>query len=613
MLNSRSALSNRFGLPSEDAGVTLAVANHELGKPILYINETAQLNFAIWNNSQSDLVLQSGDEPSTLTVFLPRTYFTTAQRGEMKINVTNWRFTNSPSDGALMLTYTGPDQARWQAGTNISFSVTNVLSTASADAKNLQVNFENIADTPAFLQATLSLINKPAGKPKLTDTLQVSLDNQGTVFVSKRNGDLIDALPNTLLLNIKNSGSAPLYRGQTPWKGDPKVSVSFVYGSTSGALAPDKDKDNPQLDSAWNILVSLSVAQVQWGFTQPDRKGDTPNPEWTLYPSNKQILGIGDEANVTFAFAPIVSFTIVGHTQMTLVFSGFMQDENTPYEPAVFVLDINKQIPPPTRGLLNFASIDPLVFIQKERKATDIELRWGMFDVAKIQLLSSFPGSAPYIKKYPVDAVPSTYPLGYDNYKFSVPAISNSTPIFFTLQSYDGLGGFLNSLQFTVFVDLAIFVDPRDGEVYPIIQVGTQLWLAANLRYKKLGMYYNNDPKYEDPYGRLYTGDELSNQPAGWRVPTSNDWMRLFTYVKDPYPALIAGGSTGFNAQLGGNYTPGNAPEFQGLRIRGYYWTSSPKNAEQTNLISFSSETQSVGFPAFYNTSAASIRLVKDI
>ncbi|MBV9762795.1 MAG: hypothetical protein JO340_19710 [Acidobacteriaceae bacterium] len=619
MWNSRSAVDNRFPMALEETGVTLAVVNHQLGKPILYIGETAQLDFAIWNNSTSDLILQSGDEPSTLLVFLPRTYFTTAQRGDMRIALANWTFANSPAEGSLTLTYTGPDAARWKAGAAISFSVTNVLSTASPDAKNLQVNFDNIQDTPGFLQTTLPLISKPAGKPKLTDTLQVSLDNQGIVFVSTRNNELVDALPNTLLLNIKNSGSAPLYRGQETWKGDPKVSVTFVYGSTSGALAPDNDKDHPELGSAWKIVASLPVAQVPWGFDQPNPK-ESADPEWTLYPAptNKEILGVGDQANVTFAFAPIISFTSVGHTQMTLVFSGFMQDENTPYEEAVFVLDINKQNPPPTRGLLNFSSLDPLIRIKKEKQAADIMLSWGMFDVAAIQLVSSYPGAEPYNKTYPIDAVPSTYPLGYDNFKFSVPAISNSTPIFFTLQSYDGLGGFLNSLQFTVFIDLAIFVDPRDGTVYPVIQVGTQLWLAANLRYKNLGMYYNNMSKYDIPYGRLYTGNELAHQPAGWRVPTSDDWKRLFDSVKASndkqlYAALIDGGRARFNAQLGGNYTPGNSPEFQGLALRGYYWTSSPKSSDSTYVITFSSLTESISSITFENSSAASIRLVKDI
>ena len=625
MSNKRPVLTNRFALASEQAGLTLTVVNKQLNKPTLYIDETAQLDFALWNNSQTDLILQSGDEPSTLSTFLPRTFFTTAQRGDMKISLADWAFVNSPADGALTLTYTGADGTPWKAGTRINFSVTNVLSTASPDAKNLNVNFDNIYDTPPFLQASLALITKPAGKPKLADTLQISLDNQGVIFVSSRNGELVDALPNTLVLNIKNSGSKPLYQSEATWKGDPKVAVTFVYGSTSGALAPDDDKDNPELGSAWNILASLPVAQVQWGFTQPNRKGDASDPEWTLYPvpSNKQILGLGDQANVTFAFAPIVSFTSTGHTQMTLVFSGFRQDENTEYEPAVFVLDINKQDPPPTRGLLNFSSIDPLVVIDKPKEATDLLLSWGMFDVASIQLLCSYPGAAPYIKKYPIDAVPSTYPLGYDNYKFSIPAISNSTPIFFTLQSYDGLGGFLNSLQFTIFLDLAFFVDPRDGTVYPVIQVGRQLWLAANLKYKS-GIFYNENPKYDDPYGRLYTAAQLDPQPEGWRVPTNNDWLSLFLAQKvmddhELYKALIAGGTSGFNARLGGYYDPGPPVQvFQGLGVRGYYWSSTPKNKNEMYCVKFSTESGQgrVTIPpavSLDNSFAASIRLVKDI
>src|ERR1700761_4730777 len=112
MSSKRAVLTNRFALAAREAGVPLNAVNRQLSKAIIYVNETAQLDFAIWNNSQSDLILQSADEPSTLTTFLPRTFFTTAQRGDMKISLTNWSFGNSPSDGALTLTYTGPDGAR---------------------------------------------------------------------------------------------------------------------------------------------------------------------------------------------------------------------------------------------------------------------------------------------------------------------------------------------------------------------------------------------------------------------------------------------------------------------------------------------------------------------
>ena len=45
-------------------------------------------------------------------------------------------------------------------------------------------------------------------------------------------------LVNQLVLTLKNVGETPLATGPT-LSGTPQVVVSFVYGNTSGALAPD--------------------------------------------------------------------------------------------------------------------------------------------------------------------------------------------------------------------------------------------------------------------------------------------------------------------------------------------------------------------------------------
>jgi uncharacterized protein (TIGR02145 family) len=611
-------------LVSGVANITFTAINKQLSQPILYVNVTAQVDFKIWNNSQSSLTLQSGDpdESSTFSIYFPKVYFTPAQFQAMSISVPNWSFSRG-SDSSLILTFTGPNNTPWGAGTSIDFSVTNVLSTASPAAKNILINIDNIFNTPGSVQSSFSLINAPTGKAKLSDTLQMSLDNQGVVFVSAQNGDQLDPLPNTLMLNLKNSGPVALYSGKNPWTGNPQVLVTFVYGTTSGSLAPDDDRSKP-LGSAWNILASLPVAQSAWGFTNPSTTGQAPDPAWTLFPvqTNQEILGIGDKANVTFAFSPVISFTPIGHTQMTLVFTGFKKDETTAYDDEVFVLDINKQLPPATRGLLNFSSLNPVVTISQAQQEISIPLRWGMFDVASIQLLWNYPGAQPYDKDYPVDAVPSTFPLGYDNYTVSIPSISNSQPVFFTLQAFDGLGGFLNSLQFTVYLNLTVFVDTRDGTAYPIIQVGSQLWMAANLQFSS-GIYYNNNPNNKVPYGRLFTVDQSQTPtpPEGWRVPTTGDWTNLvkaFTPAGDgptAYQALIAGGNSGFNAQLGGSFDPASSPQFQNLGSRGYYWTSSPKDSKNYFIVVFSSVSQSVTVSAttLPATNALSVRYVRDI
>lgn len=87
----------------------------------------------------------------------------------------------------------------------------------------------------------------------------------------------------------------------------------------------------------------------------------------------------------------------------------------------------------------------------------------------------------------------------------------------------------------------APFTDPRDGEVYKVIQIGNQCWMAENLRYSTAGSGYNgNNPNIR--YGRLYDWTTLMNGeasstlnpsnvqglcPNGWHLPSDAEWTEL--------------------------------------------------------------------------------------
>lgn len=103
-----------------------------------------------------------------------------------------------------------------------------------------------------------------------------------------------------------------------------------------------------------------------------------------------------------------------------------------------------------------------------------------------------------------------------------------------------------------------------DGNVYPTITIGTQVWMAKNLKTTK---YSNGDligtttpatlniegestPKYQWPYdgnesnvathGRLYTWyvatDSRNVCPTNWHVPSDSEWTVLTDYlIKNGY------------------------------------------------------------------------------
>ena len=125
-----------------------------------------------------------------------------------------------------------------------------------------------------------------------------------------------------------------------------------------------------------------------------------------------------------------------------------------------------------------------------------------------------------------------------------------------------------NSLTYETPID-------QDGNTYKTIKIGTQTWMAENLRTTK---YRNGDPvgttipatkdiqneetpKYQWPnhgdesavvtYGRLYTWyavhDIRNIAPKGWHVPSSSEWITLITYLGGDSVAGVKMKETGEN------------------------------------------------------------------
>jgi uncharacterized protein (TIGR02145 family) len=147
-------------------------------------------------------------------------------------------------------------------------------------------------------------------------------------------------------------------------------------------------------------------------------------------------------------------------------------------------------------------------------------------------------------------------------------------------------GGWTNSGASSSAPETGSYTDPRDGKTYKTVKIGDQWLMAENFAYKPSeGNYwsYNDDPANLPMYGYLYDWETAKQiAPPGWHLPTREEWITLrkslggkkarWKYSEYVYPQLIVGGSSGFNAKLGG-YRLFNG-EFKYLGERTIFWSS---------------------------------------
>jgi uncharacterized protein (TIGR02145 family) len=146
------------------------------------------------------------------------------------------------------------------------------------------------------------------------------------------------------------------------------------------------------------------------------------------------------------------------------------------------------------------------------------------------------------------------------------------------------------------------------------IKIGKSIWMAENLRvWAKESWSYNDDPKNDLRFGRLYTWDAAKNScPFGWHLPTSNEWDQLIEFLGGSDQAggsLKMGGTSGFNARLGGF---SNVGSYMLINTYGAYWTSTPYDVDHSWYIFLNAKDNQATKTYFTKTYGLSVRCVKN-
>jgi uncharacterized protein (TIGR02145 family) len=160
-----------------------------------------------------------------------------------------------------------------------------------------------------------------------------------------------------------------------------------------------------------------------------------------------------------------------------------------------------------------------------------------------------------------------------------------------------------------------------DGNKYHTVTIGTQVWMVENLKTTRYndsteiqlvtdntqwqnlttGVYcwYNNNETYKSTYGTLYNWYAASTDklcPAGWHVPTDDEWTELTAYllgedvaggkmketgtINWSSPNIDATDESGFKA------LPGGCRNWDGtfdlVKEYGFWWSSTSADADDS-------------------------------
>ncbi len=194
-------------------------------------------------------------------------------------------------------------------------------------------------------------------------------------------------------------------------------------------------------------------------------------------------------------------------------------------------------------------------------------------------------------------------------------------------------------------------VSDIDGNVYKTITIGTQTWMAENLKTTK---YRNGDPiayitdaswgalatgaycwcnndaaNNKAIYGALYNGyavaDNRNIAPTGWHVPTIAEWNTLITYLNRD----LAGGklkeignshwyfnntdatnNSGFTALPGGSHFSNGF--FYWYGTIGYWWSSTESSPGNAWYLTMANTTSYVNTNTDNKSDGFSVRCVRD-
>lgn len=239
-----------------------------------------------------------------------------------------------------------------------------------------------------------------------------------------------------------------------------------------------------------------------------------------------------------------------------------------------------------------------------------------------------------------------------------------------TLSSNTNISSSFTQISSSSIINENLLIDSRDNQKYKTVKIGSQKWMAENLRYLPAVNSYNEGGWGEkNPYYYIYdytpTEDSetenlisafltsnystlgvlynwsaaLDSQldsdnslntiqgacPGNWHIPSAKEWEELFSFVKKDastsVDAKLLKATTGWDNGGDGDDFYGFSVIPAGMRYNsafayrftsGDFWTSTPSNSTRSKYVSFQSNATQTAILEADITNGLSIRCVEN-
>jgi len=169
--------------------------------------------------------------------------------------------------------------------------------------------------------------------------------------------------------------------------------------------------------------------------------------------------------------------------------------------------------------------------------------------------------------------------------------------------------------------------DMRDGNIYKIVKIGNQWWMAENLRFKSDSgcWWYEEYPGFKKLFGGYYSFEVAKKVcPAGWHLPSDEEWQVLVDTLGGE---KVAGGklklksvwmepNAGATNETGFSAVPGGFRDLDSTFVMpGYianYWTSTPTTWRSVYIRAAGHDNPGMGLGDYKPASGVNVRCIRD-